>query len=378
MSCGIASTSPPGGHGQGGDAFPRSEIAASWERSTRAGVRRDRLHVTYDPDIDLDGRIVRAARPVFGWLSRDLTGVPVSVVLADHRGRLLADPVSGLERSASTGDIELAPGSCWSEDRVGTNAVGVALAQQAPASVRGHEHFAEPLSTLTCAATPISNPRDGRTLGVVGVACAIEHADALMCALARRVAGEIEDGLVDDSSSEDRLLLEEFTRARRETRGGLVAINARTMLTNAAASRLVSPEDHPDLWRWASTVITTGRAATAELSVTSGVRVIAICSPVIDGGVTIGGLVRIAASSLIHRAEGAGLDSSADGLGGAWHSLTESERRVADLVAQGMTNGEVARCLFVSHYTVDFHLRQIYRKLGISSRVQLARLAARR
>jgi sigma-54 dependent transcriptional regulator, acetoin dehydrogenase operon transcriptional activator AcoR len=378
MSCDTASASPRGGHSRGDDGFPRSEIAASWERSTRAGVRRDRLDVTCDPDVDPDGRIVRAARPVFGWLGHDLAGVPVTVVLADDRGRLLDDPVGGVEGSAPAGGIELARGSCWSEERVGTNAVGVALAQQGPASVRGDEHFAEPLKSLACAATPIRNPRDGGMVGVVGVSCAIEHADALMCSLARRVARDIEDGLIDDSSSEDRLLLEEFTRARRQTSGGLVAINARTMLTNAAAGWLVSPEDHPDLWRWVSTAISTGRPATAELSVTSGVTVIATCVPVTDGSATIGGLVRIAASSFIHPVDAAGVDRGTEGLGFAWQSLTKSELRVADLVAQGMTNGEVARCLFVSHHTVDFHLRQIYRKLGIGSRVQLARLAARR
>jgi DNA-binding CsgD family transcriptional regulator len=56
-----------------------------------------------------------------------------------------------------------------------------------------------------------------------------------------------------------------------------------------------------------------------------------------------------------------------------WSSLRESELGIAKLVAQGLTNREVAARLFVSAHTVDFHLRQIYRKLGISSRVELTR-----
>jgi sigma-54 dependent transcriptional regulator, acetoin dehydrogenase operon transcriptional activator AcoR len=363
-------------HAGGGGGILRSEIAASWERSIRAGVRRDGLDVTYDPDVDRDGRVVRAARPVLGWLNRDLEGAPVSVVLADDRARLLDDPVGGVDGSGP-GGIELVPGSCWSEERVGTNAVGVALAQQGSASVRGDEHFADPLKSLICAAAPIRDPRDGRTVGVVGVSCTVDHADALMLPLARGVAREIEDGLIDDSSSEDRLLLQEFTRARRAGPGGLVAINSRTMLTNAAAGRLVSPEDHPGLWRWASTVIAAGRPATSELCMTSGIMVMATCVPVSDGSVTIGGLVRIAASSRI-RVDGADVGRLGDEPGFGWQRLTDSEMRVAELVAEGMTNGEVARRLFLSHHTVDFHLRQIYRKLGIGSRVQLAWLAARR
>lgn len=57
-------------------------------------------------------------------------------------------------------------------------------------------------------------------------------------------------------------------------------------------------------------------------------------------------------------------------------TLTCSERRVASAVATGMTNAEAAAELCLSRYTVDFHLRQIFRKLRISSRVELARLVA--
>ena len=59
-----------------------------------------------------------------------------------------------------------------------------------------------------------------------------------------------------------------------------------------------------------------------------------------------------------------------------WDSLTDTERRVADLVAEGLSNCQVANRVFLSTHTVAFHLRHIYWKLGISSRVHLARLAA--
>jgi DNA-binding NarL/FixJ family response regulator len=53
-------------------------------------------------------------------------------------------------------------------------------------------------------------------------------------------------------------------------------------------------------------------------------------------------------------------------------SLTPSERRVADLAAEGPTNREIAQALFVTPKTVEVHLSRVYRKLGISSRSQLA------
>lgn len=58
-----------------------------------------------------------------------------------------------------------------------------------------------------------------------------------------------------------------------------------------------------------------------------------------------------------------------------WDSLTDTEEKVARLVAHGLTNRQVAAELFVSPHTVGFHLRQIYRKLAIQSRVDLARIA---
>ena len=58
-----------------------------------------------------------------------------------------------------------------------------------------------------------------------------------------------------------------------------------------------------------------------------------------------------------------------------WDSLTETENAVAALVAEGLSNQQVASRMFLSRHTVDFHLRHIFRKLGIDSRVVLTRIA---
>jgi DNA-binding CsgD family transcriptional regulator len=56
--------------------------------------------------------------------------------------------------------------------------------------------------------------------------------------------------------------------------------------------------------------------------------------------------------------------------------LTPAEARIAALVAQGRRNREVGEALFMSVATVEAHLTRIYRKLGIRSRSELARLVA--
>jgi DNA-binding CsgD family transcriptional regulator len=60
---------------------------------------------------------------------------------------------------------------------------------------------------------------------------------------------------------------------------------------------------------------------------------------------------------------------------GGWAGLTDIEQATARLVAEGLTNQQIADRRFISTHTVAFHLRQMFRKLDISSRVDLARIA---
>ena len=61
------------------------------------------------------------------------------------------------------------------------------------------------------------------------------------------------------------------------------------------------------------------------------------------------------------------------GEGGAEDPLTAREREIAALVGAGRTNREVAEQLVLSTRTIEAHLRSIYGKLGVRSRVELAR-----
>jgi len=56
-----------------------------------------------------------------------------------------------------------------------------------------------------------------------------------------------------------------------------------------------------------------------------------------------------------------------------WDALTEAELRVVRLVADGLTNREIADRLFLSPHTVDSHVRHSFTKLGVNNRVELTR-----
>jgi DNA-binding CsgD family transcriptional regulator/tetratricopeptide (TPR) repeat protein len=61
-----------------------------------------------------------------------------------------------------------------------------------------------------------------------------------------------------------------------------------------------------------------------------------------------------------------------------WASLTTTEAKVADLVAEGLSNPEIAERMFISRHTVHTHVSHVLAKLGLGSRVELAAAAARR
>ena len=54
--------------------------------------------------------------------------------------------------------------------------------------------------------------------------------------------------------------------------------------------------------------------------------------------------------------------------------LTPQELQIVHRVAEGHSNRDIAAQLFLSPRTIDFHLRNIFRKLGVSSRIELVHL----
>jgi DNA-binding CsgD family transcriptional regulator len=142
----------------------------------------------------------------------------------------------------------------------------------------------------------------------------------------------------------------------------MVFANQRIVLTNTAAEGLVRAEDEPRLRRTAVEMMTTASTDPIEVVLSNGARVAMHCEPILDGGAVLGVVMHLDAGSDPR-------DRPLLGLG----SLTDTERSVANLVAEGLTNRQIAERVIISRHTVDFHLRSIFRKVGVGSRVELAR-----
>jgi DNA-binding NarL/FixJ family response regulator len=102
------------------------------------------------------------------------------------------------------------------------------------------------------------------------------------------------------------------------------------------------------------------------------------CEPVESATETVGVLVQLDARPLVPSAPRRQSRKRPKRQTFGWASLSPSQLGIAELVASGLTNQEVAARLYLSRHTIDFHLREIFSKLGIDSRVKLARLVSER
>jgi transcriptional regulator of acetoin/glycerol metabolism len=345
----------------------RAEIAASWRRSVNHGLTPDQFFAPYEADLDFNGRFTDAAQPVVDRLSEDLADTGVTLLVGDGDARLLSRHVTDLSQRARLDKDQVAPGFHHSEEMIGTNGMGTALRRGRPITVRGEEHFADVLGELACTAAPVKDPSTGETMGAVCLTCTADLAHPLMLPIIKRAGREIEERLLAMTSTGNPALRASFMRARQHSSGPLVAVGQQALQINSPAARLVRAADHPMLWDWVAAVIAGVRSADTELELSSGAVVTAHAWPVYDGGVLAGALV-----AMDQQAPAQPVMAGAVPIMG-WASLTQTERKVAEIIAEGVTNREAAARLYLSPHTIDYHLRQIFRKLAISSRVELAR-----
>jgi hypothetical protein len=179
---------------------PRAVIGASWERTLGHGVDPDvgRHNGLLGADEIEHRRHSTALGDILPVLSEGLVSVADAawhiMVVTDADGRVLwRDGSHAVRRSADR--LGFAEGASWSEDVVGTNAIGTALITRTPVQVHSAEHFVRTHHGWTCAASPLHDPRDGRLLGVVdvsGPAATVHPATlSLVSAVARVAEGEL-------------------------------------------------------------------------------------------------------------------------------------------------------------------------------------------
>ncbi|MEY1672857.1 GAF domain-containing protein [Gordonia sp. ABKF26] len=135
---------------------------------------------------------ITAVRPLVQSLMVDaIADTGVVVALTDQAGRLLWIEGDTAARDRA-GHINFVEGTVWSEEVVGTNAPGLALAVDRGVQVVGPEHFAGPVQEWSCAAAPVHDPLTGHVIGVIDVTGGREVAAPFALAAVRSVVAAVE------------------------------------------------------------------------------------------------------------------------------------------------------------------------------------------
>jgi sigma-54 dependent transcriptional regulator, acetoin dehydrogenase operon transcriptional activator AcoR len=271
----------------------REVVLASWWRSRRWNVDAGHIDLPYVRDPDLDTPLTRNALPVLRDLCDNLHGQPVSVMLADARGVLLSRLTADRDFERHLDRVQLVPGFSYAEEFAGTNGIGTALESGQAAHVFGHEHYAEHLEDLACAAAPVRHPVSGKILGAVDLTCWRKDASALLIALAHGAAGQITRALLNDSSAGEVELLQEYLRATRHSAGIVFALDKDMVMMSRHAGEVLDPGDQAALLGHAAQALAAGRLGPLDVELPSGARARMSCRPVrgedhrrLAGGVT--------------------------------------------------------------------------------------------
>ncbi|MGW7259070.1 GAF domain-containing protein [Streptomyces sp. NPDC054834] len=153
---------------------PRPVIEQSWGRMLRGGVDPDRGSQggLLSPEEVLRRREESPLRQVLPVLRQGLLSVADVarhiMVVADADGRVLWREGSAAVLRKADG-LGLEVGADWREDVVGTNGVGTSAVVRRPVQVFAGEHFVRSHTSWTCTGAPVTDPRDGRLLGVVDI-----------------------------------------------------------------------------------------------------------------------------------------------------------------------------------------------------------------
>lgn len=173
------------------DSWRRSRSKAVDPASSSAPVTDgDKISLLQERSRDL----YEAAKPVLETLRDILRESGTLIMLSDPSGTIL--DLNGESQARNAGEqINLAPGGCWGEQLIGTNAIGTAIATHEPVQIYASEHYCIDVKHWTCAAAPILDPLGKTLLGVVDVSGVKEtfhgHTLGLVISAAKQIEGTL-------------------------------------------------------------------------------------------------------------------------------------------------------------------------------------------
>lgn len=226
-------------------AGKRPEIELSWRRAALCGVDPGlALPVDANENFDGDSKLLRSALPVLEELGEQISGTNLCVLLADSGGRVVRRVFDGHAIERRIDNLGIAGGARFSEDAVGTSALGTALEVRHGVLINGTEHYLECLRRLSCYGRPIIHPATGRTEGVLDLTVEADRANPLFIPIVDKAVREIERRLLDGSKVSQQRLVAAFQDIAPRHHAAVAAVGFDMLLHNNAAMNLLDSADY--------------------------------------------------------------------------------------------------------------------------------------
>ncbi|MGO5066424.1 AAA family ATPase [Clostridium sporogenes] len=212
------------------DSKLREEIAESWIRCKNYGV--DHMNgkgsninkVPIEFKFKENAELISVARPIMKGIYNIVEGSDFAIVLSDKDGYII-EVIGDKDRMKRVDELNFVKGALWTEEAVGTNAIGTALYLDKPIQTIGAEHFCINQHSWTCSACPIHDEY-GNLIGCLNMSgnCYNAHSHTLAIvtasaqAIEKQLALTISYNLINitfDSISEGMIILDKNLNIKR-------------------------------------------------------------------------------------------------------------------------------------------------------------------
>ncbi|SFB26273.1 Transcriptional regulator of acetoin/glycerol metabolism [Clostridium frigidicarnis] len=213
----------------------RKDIADSWIRCRQYGVnpmngKGSNKHPFIDKLIGRNSELISVSKPIMEGLYNIVKGSGFAIILSDKDGYII-EVIGDESIMERVNELNFLKGELWTEEAVGTNAVGTALYLDKPIQTIGAEHFGINQHSWTCSACPIHD-EDGKIIGCINMSGnyydAHSHTLGIVTAAAqsiqKQLALTISYNLLNitfDSISEGMIVLDERLKVKRVNGRGL-------------------------------------------------------------------------------------------------------------------------------------------------------------
>lgn len=223
----------------------RNVIIESWQRCKEYQVNPFSGRGSHIADKTLqrirkaNQNLIRIAQPFMEELAEIVKDSGFVVVLTDNKGMIMES--TGDKQTLSNAEkLKFTPGSYWSEEKVGTNAIGTIIKIDRPLQVIGAEHYCQEHHPWTCSAAPIHNPQ-GELIGILDMSGPFDHAHPHTLGMVVAAAKSIENQLSLTDKNKELRKTNKFSNAVFNSMSeGLISINkfGSVIFINQAASRM--------------------------------------------------------------------------------------------------------------------------------------------